>query len=505
MGISHTIHHLSLLAVFIVVLSSVGCSSGGGGAPTPTDSDGDGLSDSAEASLGTDPNNSDSDGDGLSDGSEVNTHNTDPLASDSDGDDLSDGNEINTTLTNPNLADSDNDRIWDGEEVTMFGTIPTVADSDADGMDDGEDPQPATANAAIPTQEYAVFTDNAVGGQRVQLTSTRFSENHVVYAPPDSPGAPFFIYQTYLADGALGGGADGRFDETDLPNSAIAVMNIDGTRPRLLTDLNANGMRSNNGSIDATPEPSPDGRFIIFVSNRHDPSSIQLRLYVMGIDGSNPVQLAFADNAPLPTELDGDPEWGPDNKIVFKREAINVADRFSRVHTATIDTDTMTLSSVVERTNGVPGNFAFFPPGDYDPKTSPDGDLIASYRVLSDPADPTNPADFGDWDVWVGQYSDPNQPSVGSITFLDVDPNTANLFPRWDRTGTRLALWRTTPTSLPDPMDILIFELDIQRSPFSVRLLNQTNITANAGWIESMPSWNTDPLQPDSIVYSAER
>lgn len=502
MGISHATYHSTLLAILIVALSGAGC---GGGTPAASDSDGDGLSDSNEAGIGTNPNNADSDGDGLTDGSEVNTHRTDPLASDSDGDGLVDGDEINTTLTNPNLGDTDNDRIWDGEEVAMFGTNPTMADSDADGMDDGEDPQPATSNAAIPAPEYAVFTDDALGGQRVQLTSTRFSENHVVYAPQGSPGAPYFIYQTYLADGALGGGTDGRFDETDLPNSAIAVMNIDGSRPRLLTDLDGNGMRANNGAIDATPEPSPDGQYLIFISNRHDTSSVQLRLYVMGIDGSNPVQLSFADGAPAATELDGDPEWGPDNRIVFKREAIDVTDRFSRVHTATIDTNTMTLSNVIERTNGTPGNFTFFPPGDYDPKTSPDGELIASYRVRSNPADPANPADFGDWDVWVGQYTDPNQPSAGSIAFIDADPNTANLFPRWDSTGTRLALWRTAPALLPDPIDILIFELDIQRSPFSVTLLNQTNITANAGWIESMPSWNTDPLQPDSIVYSAER
>ena len=65
------------------------------------DSDGDGLTDVAEAALGTDPNDADSDDDGLSDGDEVNTHNTLPLNADTDGDGLSDGQEVNVGSTDP--------------------------------------------------------------------------------------------------------------------------------------------------------------------------------------------------------------------------------------------------------------------------------------------------------------------------------------------------------------------------------------------------------------------
>ena len=48
------------------------------------DSDGDGLSNSDEASLGTDPQDADSDGDGIDDGSEVGSDTSNPT--DSDGD-----------------------------------------------------------------------------------------------------------------------------------------------------------------------------------------------------------------------------------------------------------------------------------------------------------------------------------------------------------------------------------------------------------------------------------
>lgn len=58
------------------------------------DDDGDGLSNSAEADTGTDPNNPDSDGDGLSDGEEVNDTGTDPSNPDTDGGGVNDGDEV---------------------------------------------------------------------------------------------------------------------------------------------------------------------------------------------------------------------------------------------------------------------------------------------------------------------------------------------------------------------------------------------------------------------------
>lgn len=58
------------------------------------DDDGDGISNSQEASYGTDPANADSDGDGLADGEEVFIYRTDPAVADSDGDGATDGDEV---------------------------------------------------------------------------------------------------------------------------------------------------------------------------------------------------------------------------------------------------------------------------------------------------------------------------------------------------------------------------------------------------------------------------
>jgi hypothetical protein len=56
-----------------------------------------------------------------------------------------------------------------------------------------------------------------------------------------------------------------------------------------------------------------------------------------------------------------------------------------------------------------------------------------------------------------------------------------------------------------DPIDIFIIELDILQTPFSVAVANRTNITVGQGWIESMPSWSTNPIESHLLVYSASR
>jgi len=113
------------------------------------DDDNDGLTDSFEASIGTDPLRADTDGDGLSDYAEVaydgdaTTYtpgaDTDPTAADSDGDTLSDGEEVNTVGSSPLLYDTDGDGFDDGAEVAAgsdpvsASSYPIVSDGDLNG------------------------------------------------------------------------------------------------------------------------------------------------------------------------------------------------------------------------------------------------------------------------------------------------------------------------------------------------------------------------------------
>ena len=72
---------------------------------TGTDLDADNAPDSAELTLGLDPNNPDSDGDLVADGDETAIYGTDPLASDTDGDGFSDGDELFSSTTDPLVWD----------------------------------------------------------------------------------------------------------------------------------------------------------------------------------------------------------------------------------------------------------------------------------------------------------------------------------------------------------------------------------------------------------------
>ncbi|MEW8627520.1 MAG: hypothetical protein AB2551_17365 [Candidatus Thiodiazotropha sp.] len=431
-----------------------------------------------------------------------------PPSGDADGDGLTNQEET-AAGTEPLSADSDGDRLWDGAEIKMYNTNPLLRDTDGDNLIDGADPQPTQPNQdpTDPTSglsvEYGVFTDNATGSNRQQISSTRYEQNHVVYAPESAANTPFLIYQTYIEDV----NSDTLYNEADLSGSAIAIMNADGENPRFLTDLDpVTGFVSSNNAVDATPEPSPDGQHIIFVSDRHNPGSFQLRLYVMDIDGGNQIPLSYDSNPPdlANGEIDADPYWGTDNLITFKRQRFNNGQEFSRVYTATIDPTTMTLSNLVERTTG--SNTVLSTPngpGDFDPKLSPDGTLIASYRHLSDSV-----VLFGDYDIWIGPHTDPEQPTDASISFIDTDPNVAGLFPRWNLTGDKLAAWQldgNAVTSGEDPLDIVIYDLTIETAPFSVTA-TKVNITSdNDGWFETMPSWHTDPTQADTLVYSGSK
>jgi Tol biopolymer transport system component len=359
-------------------------------------------------------------------------------------------------------------------------------------MNDRSDPLPRTATA-VPATEHAVFSQNADGSARTQLVATRMQENHVIQGPNN---APYLLYQTYVADVNL----DGEFDENDLAASAIARMRLDGTRPSLLTDYDALGARIDNGWIDATPHVSPDGSHVIWASNRHAPAgSFQLRLYAMDIDGNGKVQLAYANNPPASDELDSDCHWGPNDRIVWKRERITSGARSSRLYTATLNRSRWRLENVTQRTAPADGTLISFPPGDYDPQISPDGNWIASYRHLANA-----PGPFGDWDVFVGRFSDPAQPGDASIAFLLPDATLADLFPRWNATSDRLALWSLDSTvASGDAIDVFVYDLNLGGATPSVTAVH--NVTAGGGWNESMPSWSTDAAAPNKLYYSATR
>ncbi|MEE9363058.1 MAG: gliding motility-associated C-terminal domain-containing protein [Cellulophaga sp.] len=99
------------------------------------DADNDGISDSNEATLGTNPNNDDSDGDGIKDLVEVGNDLSNPLDEDSDG--VIDALDSNT-------VDADNDGVMDqqdpaNENPCVPDNTHNLCDTDNDGITDGEE------------------------------------------------------------------------------------------------------------------------------------------------------------------------------------------------------------------------------------------------------------------------------------------------------------------------------------------------------------------------------
>ena len=138
---------------------------------------------------------------------------------------------------------------------------------------------------------YEIYVMDTDGGNQQNLTN---NPNHD-YSPSWSPNGKRIAFVS---------NRDGHVDANDWPTYEIYVMEADGSNQQNLT---------NDPSDDGSPSWSPDGKRIVFDSDRHaggNPHGIDI--YVMDTDGGN--QERLTNNL---TE-DQYPSWSPDGKrIVF--------------------------------------------------------------------------------------------------------------------------------------------------------------------------------------------
>ena len=137
-------------------------------------------------------------------------------------------------------------------------------------------------------------------------------------------------------------------------NPEIYVMDADGGNQQNLT---------NHPSDDRSPSWSPDGKRIVFQSDRDNDRSHNIEIYVMDADGSN--QINLTNNL----TMDEDPSWSPDGKrIVFSAQreghVVHNLDITSEIYV--MDADGGNQQRLTENRNS-----------DWSPVWSPDGKRIA--------------------------------------------------------------------------------------------------------------------------------
>ena len=154
----------------------------------------------------------------------------------------------------------------------------------------------------IPT--YEIYVMNADGGNQRRLTNNPVNDKSPSWSP-DGKRIAFVSNRDGHVHVIHGG-----------PTDEIYVMDADGGNPQNLT---------NNPVDDDSPSWSPDGKRIVYASDREEDGHFNYEIYVMDADGGNPQNLSNNPNEDNPNEdnHNGDryPSWSPDGKrIVFSSE-----------------------------------------------------------------------------------------------------------------------------------------------------------------------------------------
>jgi Tol biopolymer transport system component/putative hemolysin len=208
-------------------------------------------------------------------------------------------------------------------------------------------------------------------GQRIVFTTYGLTNSAIAVINADGSGQTILSEIQGSDEGFPDWSPDGQriaFTSRRDGNNEIYLMNADGLKQVQLTD---------HPGDDFAPSWSPDGTQIAFVSDRDQTAGIY-DLYVMNADGSHVTRLTSD------TAIDYSPDWSPDGKkIVFRSHHDGPAD----IYVINVDGSGLT-------------NLTNHPAEDWAPNWSPDGSLIIFqtdrdgnweiYQMGADGSDPVN-------------------------------------------------------------------------------------------------------------------